>query len=361
MIRRFSTIRSRKLLYDILQIDKNFTDDILRKSYLRLCKKYHPDLNYGKTIKFLELVKAKDILENPLTRNKYDSMTMDEEIKFNRIWEIQFDINKEIGLDITKNINEYITLSSEINRFLISITQRIYNRIYQPPILYESNNEISGKYTHICIILDASKSMYCVDKEKQTYMNRCINNINEILSDLIKKETNQIVSLRCFAKYSKVINGYYGTSTHVKDILIENNNIFLEGALNKYILDGKTAIYDALYSAINGADKAFLKETLFILFTDGEDNSSYMSVNGVIKEIKNNPINLVIMTLNLENVSELKEFVDAAKFGKLLRIGDKFDIPNISQAFSITKDIILTKKEDNEMDSYNGITKIFNL
>ncbi|HNZ87953.1 MAG TPA: DnaJ domain-containing protein, partial [Methanofastidiosum sp.] len=33
--------------YEVLEINKNATDDEIKKSYRRLAKKYHPDLNKG--------------------------------------------------------------------------------------------------------------------------------------------------------------------------------------------------------------------------------------------------------------------------------------------------------------------------
>lgn len=57
----------------------------------------------------------------------------------------------------------------------------------------------------------------------------------------------------------------------------------------------------------------------------------------------------------------LKEIVAAAKFGKLLPIGNNLPIKDIGQAFKITKEICLVENKSNDMDQYIGIKKTFNL
>ena len=65
-----------KDLYEILGVNKNATDDELKKAYIKLAKKYHPDVNRDdpKTAeqKMKEVNAAYDILKDPQKRAQYD-------------------------------------------------------------------------------------------------------------------------------------------------------------------------------------------------------------------------------------------------------------------------------------------------
>lgn len=63
-------------LYEILGVNKNATDDELKKAYKKLAKKYHPDLNRddpkAAEAKMKEINVAYDILKDPQKRAQYD-------------------------------------------------------------------------------------------------------------------------------------------------------------------------------------------------------------------------------------------------------------------------------------------------
>lgn len=61
--------------YKILGVDKNATQDDIKKAYRKLARKHHPDLNPNDKEaekKFKELNEANEVLSNPENRAKYD-------------------------------------------------------------------------------------------------------------------------------------------------------------------------------------------------------------------------------------------------------------------------------------------------
>jgi molecular chaperone DnaJ len=61
--------------YEVLGINRNATDDEIKKAFRSLAKKYHPDLNPGDEnaeAKFKEINEAYNVLINPETRAQYD-------------------------------------------------------------------------------------------------------------------------------------------------------------------------------------------------------------------------------------------------------------------------------------------------
>lgn len=61
--------------YEILQVDKNATQDEIKKAYHKLALKYHPDKNkeHGAEDKFKEIGEAYDILSNENKKLAYDN------------------------------------------------------------------------------------------------------------------------------------------------------------------------------------------------------------------------------------------------------------------------------------------------
>lgn len=60
--------------YDILEVSKNASEDEIKKSFRRLSKKYHPDINNGDDEKFKQINEAYSVLSDFTKRRQYDAM-----------------------------------------------------------------------------------------------------------------------------------------------------------------------------------------------------------------------------------------------------------------------------------------------
>src|SRR5437588_7241750 len=61
--------------YETLKVDRKASSDEIKKSYRRLARKYHPDLNPGDKAaedRFKKLQEAYDVLSEPKKRQMYD-------------------------------------------------------------------------------------------------------------------------------------------------------------------------------------------------------------------------------------------------------------------------------------------------
>ncbi len=119
-----------KNYYDILQINKNASPEIIEKAYKTLAKKYHPDLQPEKNKKQAEEIlkdinKAYEVLSNPISKAEYDST-----LKENYIYEEDYE----------NLYNQNEVLKSKLNN-IYQQEKNITNRnINNQNINYQKNN-----------------------------------------------------------------------------------------------------------------------------------------------------------------------------------------------------------------------------
>ena len=135
----------KKNYYDILEVNKNASPEVIEKAYKTLVKKYHPDLQennlknkYEEKIK--EINEAYEILSNPEKRNSYDMNLKGNEISeedFNNLYNENAELKNEINY-LKNNFNNSYQHQNNI--------QQNQNYVNQAEINHQINNAVNKAY-----------------------------------------------------------------------------------------------------------------------------------------------------------------------------------------------------------------------
>ena len=107
--------------YEVLGVQKNASDDELKKAFRKMAKQYHPDIHPGDKdaeAKFKEINEAYDVLSDPQKRANYDQFGFDGPQGFGgRTTALAVNIEKFpthiAGLPVAVNIGCHVTRHAE--------------------------------------------------------------------------------------------------------------------------------------------------------------------------------------------------------------------------------------------------------
>ena len=197
-----------KNYYEILEIDKNASDEIIKVAYKSLVKKYHPDLKEGqeKTFaeeKIKEINDAYDCLSNPEKKWEYDQNL----------------INKTISEE------EYILILNENKKLKeeLNYLKNNYNRSNRT-VNYENNN-FNNNYYHTNANYHTQQDNYYNSNNNNNYYSE---NKKNIFKNLNEKFKNIIAFLITFFIFFVLLNVPF-----IKDFFV---NLFGSGYLIIFIV-----------------------------------------------------------------------------------------------------------------------------
>ena len=162
--------------YDILEVNKNASPEIIEKAYKTLVKKYHPDLqennlknNYEEKIK--KINEAYEILSNPEKRKNYDLQLQNNEISkedYNNLYNENINLKNEINyLKNNINLNNSYQTQNVKNNIKQNPNTSYENNINQEDINQKINNAVNKAY-HDAYIQDLKNRGYKI-KYKKTF------------------------------------------------------------------------------------------------------------------------------------------------------------------------------------------------
>ena len=108
-----------KNYYEILEVDKNASNEIIKNAYKTLVKKYHPDLNEDDEKENAEeaikkINEAYDVLSNPESKAKYDATLTEHNIPIEQ-YNLLYNENIELKQEINRLKNNYKNSYSNYN------------------------------------------------------------------------------------------------------------------------------------------------------------------------------------------------------------------------------------------------------
>ena len=180
-----------KNYYEILEVNKNASPEIIKVAYKLLVKKYHPDLKEGTEKqeaeeKIKEINEAYDVLSNPEEKAKYDQNLINEFIspeQYNEIINENMNLKKELNyLNNLYNRNNY--------------AKRHYSNMYE-------NSAANNYYGNNNTANNNSKNI----NTKQNYTTNHNNiNINKYKTDLNDKSKKIIAIILTFLIIFTILN-----------------------------------------------------------------------------------------------------------------------------------------------------------
>lgn len=124
-----------KNYYEILEVDKNASEEIIEKAYKTLAKKYHPDLQESKTKKEYEekmklINEAYAVLSDDFKKSEYDKQLQDSMILFEeyqKVLQENMALRQELEI-INSNANNNFAQNQYVNNNIGQNWVNYYNQ-----------------------------------------------------------------------------------------------------------------------------------------------------------------------------------------------------------------------------------------
>lgn len=185
-----------KNYYEILEVDKNASEEVIEKAYKTLAKKYHPDLQNNSDCqdKMRQINEAYEILSNDFKRREYDEKIKRQSVsieEYNRI----IQENNRLKKDLKRVVNQREMSQNQGRLEEMSIMQRYYEQIKkatkQPQMRYErkktkiSLEKIKKIVIYIAILIGIGLVLAIVPFTRKFFINLYNNVIIKLLVDTI--------------------------------------------------------------------------------------------------------------------------------------------------------------------------------
>lgn len=177
-----------KNYYEILEVDKNASEEVIEKAYKTLAKKYHPDLQNNSNCqdKMRQINEAYEILSNDFKRREYDEKIKRQSVsieEYNRI----IQENNRLKKDLKRVVNQREMSQNQERLEEMSIMQRYYEQIKkatkQPQMRYErkktkiSLEKIKKIVIYIAILIGIGLVLAIVPFTRKFFINLYNNNV----------------------------------------------------------------------------------------------------------------------------------------------------------------------------------------
>lgn len=177
-----------KNYYEILEVDKNASEEVIEKAYKTLAKKYHPDLQNNSNCqdKMCKINEAYEILSNDFKRREYDEKIKRQSVsieEYNRI----IQENNRLKKDLKRVANQREMSQNQERLEEMSVMQRYYEQIKkatkQPQMRYErkktkiSLEKIKKIVIYIAILIVIGLVLAIVPFTRKFFINLYNNNV----------------------------------------------------------------------------------------------------------------------------------------------------------------------------------------
>jgi len=327
-------------LYNILEIESDATPEKIKKEYLRLSKKHHPDQG-GNSELFQEVTRAYEILYNKDTRKEYD------------LYYLKKNMDELGGDELIKLKNEHEEFIKTNNKPMTKEKlDEIYNSIFQDRVeLKEEKLEET----------ELNKRLNDINLEREnvdidSLDNRLYNMIKESNSNLTVNDIYEYIKMKNKNESKEIILNSVNTLDTMPNYNLNYSSLMGDTDLNNYGLN----IYDTI-----DKENEITKENIEIDKLDFEEINNWR--NKKIQDIRLSPDDIdIFLKRRKEEEDEIcnkvelnlnKDIKQVEKFLKNSHIKD--EIKNTSE---ISKDTIFdymdkVNETTNNLDKKSNIRK----